>query len=67
MRQEHAKESDDSSLEHSEGIRVGRELLDATRPYVEKSTATSWWHVGSTFVLMLAALTAAGLIPWWCC
>ncbi|MFL1406570.1 fatty acid desaturase family protein [Marinobacter sp. M1N3S26] len=51
--------------EHSEGIRVGRELLEATRPYVEESAATSWWHVCSTFALMIAALTLAGMIPWW--
>lgn len=65
MRQDTFQESDNSFPEHSEGIRVGRELLKATQPYVEKSTAQSWWHVGSTFVLMLASLTAAGLIQWW--
>ncbi|MDX1553971.1 MAG: fatty acid desaturase, partial [Marinobacter sp.] len=65
MRQEHVQESDDSLPEHSEGIRVGRELLAATKPYVEESAARSWWLVGSTFVLMIAALTAAGLLQWW--
>ncbi len=65
MRQDNSQESDDSFPEHSEGIRVGRELLEATKPYVEESAATSWWHVGSTFGLMIAALIAAGLVPWW--
>ncbi len=65
MRQDNVQESDDSLPEHSEGIRVERELLAATKPYVEESAVTSWWHVGSTFVLMIAALTAAGLVPWW--
>lgn len=59
----HDQVSDSGLPEHSEGIRVGRELLAATKPYVEESAATSWWYVGSTFGLMIAALMAAGLIP----
>jgi len=51
--------------EHSAGIRVGRELLLATDPFAEESVARSWWSVGSTFTLMIAALTGAGLTPWW--
>ncbi|AOY90318.1 hypothetical protein BKP64_15635 [Marinobacter salinus] len=46
-------------------MRVGRALLEATKPYVEESSAKSWWYVGSTFGLMIAALTAAGVVPWW--
>lgn len=65
MPQDNIQESDNSLPEHSEGVRVGRELLAATKPYVEESAATSWWYVGSTFGLMIAALTAAGVIPWW--
>jgi len=65
MSQDNLREHDDSLPEHSEGIRVGRELLAATKPYIEESTATSWWYVGSTFVLMIAALIAAGMLPWW--
>ncbi|MBC7184081.1 MAG: fatty acid desaturase, partial [Marinobacter sp.] len=65
MGQETVQESDNSLPEHSEGIRVGRELLAATKPYVEVSAAQSWWRVGSTFVLLIMSLTAAGLIPWW--
>jgi acyl-lipid omega-6 desaturase (Delta-12 desaturase) len=47
------------------GARSGRELFEATRPFVEESTARSWWHVGSTFTLMIAALTGAAVLPWW--
>ena len=51
--------------QHSEGIRVGRELLKATKPFAVESVAKSWWHVGSTFTLLVAALIGAGLAPWW--
>ncbi|EMP57351.1 fatty acid desaturase [Marinobacter santoriniensis NKSG1] len=51
--------------EHSEGIRVDRELLNATKPYREESAARSWWYVGSTFALMIASLTIAGVVSWW--
>ena len=51
--------------EHSADIRVGRELLRATIPFAQESVARSWWYVGSTFVLMIATLTGAGLAPWW--
>jgi len=49
----------------SAGVRAGRELLEATRPFAVESVATSWWHVASTFVLLAAALTGAALAPWW--
>lgn len=51
--------------EHSADIRVGRELLKATMPFAAESLAASWWQVGSTFGLMVAALAGAGLAPWW--
>lgn len=51
--------------EHSTGIRQGRELLQATRPFALETPAKSWWHVSSTFALMIAALTAAGLTDHW--
>ena len=51
--------------EHSAGIRIGQELLKATRPFAVESISRSWWHVGSTFALMIAALVAAGMLPWW--
>jgi len=57
--------SDSGLPEHSEGLRIGPELLKATEPYAVESVAKSWWLVGSTFSLMLAALIGAGLLPWW--
>lgn len=57
--------TDTSLPEHSAGIRLGRELLAATKPFAEESVAKSWWCVGSTFTLMVAALTAAGVVNWW--
>jgi omega-6 fatty acid desaturase (delta-12 desaturase) len=44
---------------------MGRDLLLATRPFASESVITSWWHVTSTFVLAVCALTAAGLLDWW--
>jgi len=51
--------------EHSADIRMGRELLKATMPFAVESVASSWWHVASTFSLMIAALVGAGALPWW--
>lgn len=51
--------------EHSAGIRLGKELLRATVPFAVESVATSWWHVASTFSLLVLALSGAGLAPWW--
>lgn len=65
MDQDNVQEADASLPEHSSGIRVGRELLTATKPYIEESAAKSWWHVGSTFILMITSLALAGLLPWW--
>lgn len=49
----------------SAGVRMGRELLQATNRFAVESVARSWWHVGSTFVLLIAVLAGAGLTPWW--
>ena len=51
--------------EHSAGIRIGPELLKATTPFAVESVSRSWWYVGSTFTLLITALIAAGLAPWW--
>jgi acyl-lipid omega-6 desaturase (Delta-12 desaturase) len=51
--------------EHSADIRIGRELLKATKPFAAESIRESWWHVGSTFVFMIATLIGAGMAPWW--
>ena len=45
--------------------RNGKELLSATRPFIEQSQAESWWYVCSTFAILIATLTFAGLAPWW--
>ena len=42
-----------------------RRLINATVPFAKESVKLSWWHVGSTFALMTAALAGAGLAPWW--
>ncbi len=65
MRQDNVEVTGNSLPEHTEGIRLSRAVLAATKPYIEESAATSWWYVGSTFMLMVLALTAAGLVPWW--
>ena len=56
-----ASAGENAAPEHSPGIRVGRELLEATKPYAVESVASSWWAVGSSFILLIAALVAAGL------
>lgn len=57
--------TDPTLPEHSAEIRVNRELILATAPYAIESVAKSWWYVASTFILMIAALVAAGITPWW--
>lgn len=51
--------------EHSAGIRMGRDLLQATRPFAIESLAESRWQVSLTFVLLVCALAGAALAPWW--
>ncbi|MDH4276007.1 MAG: fatty acid desaturase [Gammaproteobacteria bacterium] len=51
--------------EHSAGIRVGKDLLKATLPFAIESVATSWWQVGLTFLLLIAALMGAGFATEW--
>lgn len=58
-------EQDADAPKTSAGVRMGRELLMATRPFAEESAAKSGWRVGSTFVLLLIALASAGLAPGW--
>lgn len=65
MHQYNVRAADESLPEHSADVRVGRELLEATKPFVEESSAKSWWYVGSTFVLMISALAIAGMLVWW--
>lgn len=61
----HAPATDPTLPEHSVDIRIGRELLQATKPFEEVSTKQSWWYVGSTFALMITTLVGAGTATWW--
>ena len=40
-------------------FRSGPELILATKPFAKDSTARSWWHIISTGLLLLAALTGS--------
>ena len=42
-----------------------RDLFKATLPFGVESVKTSWWVVGSTFVLLIASLLGAALAPAW--
>ena len=46
-------------------IRSGRSLLEATMPFTVESVARSWWHVGSTFLMLVASLAGAALASAW--
>ena len=59
----HPQDSD--IVEPSGGLRIGMELVEATRPFAREHTARSWRYVISTFALMVAVLVAAGLVHWW--
>ncbi len=52
------------SLEHSAGVRVGRDLLNATQPFAQEIPGKSWRAVVIVFTLLVATLTAAGAAPW---
>lgn len=64
MNDETLQDNTDQS-KSSAGVRIGREVLLATRPFAVESVAQSWWQVGLTFVLLAAALTGAGWAPLW--
>lgn len=49
---------------HSVGIRMGSELVKATAPFAVESVARSWWYVGSTFAMLIAALWSSGMASW---
>lgn len=50
-----------NTVEFSTGIRTGKDLIFATRPYAVENTMTSWWHILSTTALLILALTATFL------
>jgi omega-6 fatty acid desaturase (delta-12 desaturase) len=52
-------------LSEPTGERTDRELQQATRPFARESKVWSWWHLASTFGLLLSALAGAVLAPWW--
>jgi len=45
--------------------RTGKDLFKATLPFSIESVKTSWWLVGSTFVMLTASLLGAALAPVW--
>jgi acyl-lipid omega-6 desaturase (Delta-12 desaturase) len=45
--------------------RDGPQLVEASRTYMERSRLESWWHLGSTLVLMVAALAMAASFASW--
>ena len=56
---------DQQAADSSQKPRTGKDLINATVPFAKESVAASWWHVGSTFALLVGALVGAGLAPWW--
>jgi omega-6 fatty acid desaturase (delta-12 desaturase) len=57
--------SADVPPEHSVDIRIGAELIRATKPFIEESKLKSWLLVSSTFILLITALVGAGMASWW--
>jgi acyl-lipid omega-6 desaturase (Delta-12 desaturase) len=51
--------------EHSADTRIGRELLEATRPFANEIRRKSSWYVVSTFALTIAALAGTGVASGW--
>jgi omega-6 fatty acid desaturase (delta-12 desaturase) len=51
--------------EETELPKIGKQLLDATRPFAVESSIRSWWSVGSTLVVLGATLAVAAFAPWW--
>lgn len=55
----------ESSLGTKSDAQSDRDLFKATMPFGVESVKTSWWHVGSTFAMLLASLLGAALAPVW--
>ena len=60
-----AQSSSSAARESSPPDRVGKDLLDATRRYVERSRGRSWWYLSSTLAFLVSALIAAAMLPPW--
>ncbi len=56
---------DGNTPETRTDVQADRDLFKATLPFGIESVKTSWWVVGSTFLLLLAALLGAALAPYW--
>lgn len=56
---------DIDQIEHSAGIRIGQELIKATAPFAVENVTKSWQHVATIFILMIGALTGAGMVTGW--
>ncbi len=46
-------------------VQTDRDLFMATLPFGVESVKTSWWVVGSTFLMLIASLIGAALAPAW--
>lgn len=58
-------QADPELLDRSYAMQTGRDVIKATQPFAVESVVRSWWHVGTTFSLMLAALVGAGMATAW--
>jgi omega-6 fatty acid desaturase (delta-12 desaturase) len=51
--------------ETSAGVRIGGDVIKATRAFAVENVSKSWWLVGSTFLMLAGALAGAALAPAW--
>lgn len=59
------KQHIEDSPETRSGLRTGRDLFAATKPFAVESVTRSWWLVGSTLVMLALALVGAAAAPGW--
>jgi omega-6 fatty acid desaturase (delta-12 desaturase) len=57
--------TDPARFGHSNGIRIGQDLINATKSFAVEDVAKSWWYVCSIFSLLIVTLIGAGMVPWW--
>lgn len=62
---EKVRQSGGYSPETLSEARTGRDLFKATIPFAVESVKTSWWHVVSTFVMLIVSLAGAAMAPVW--
>ena len=46
-------------------MRSDAEIIAAARPFAREVRARSWWSLWSTLAILVGALSAAALAPWW--